>query len=91
MVDLQHPWLENRPKSPWLPPGFSRVNKRGATKTSKPIIDLGKCTKCGICWIFCPEGVISRVNMAVDYDYCTGCGICAEECPLKVITMKRED
>lgn len=89
---MQHPWLECRPKSPWLPPGFSKTNKRGALKTSKPIIDLSKCTRCGICWLFCPDGVITRgQDMRIDYEYCTGCGICAEECPIKVITMKKEN
>jgi len=60
-------------------------------KTSKPVIAIAKCTKCDLCWVLCPEGVINRHTMAIDYEYCTGCGVCAEECPLKAITMVRED
>jgi pyruvate ferredoxin oxidoreductase delta subunit len=44
-----------------------------------------------MCWLFCPEIVISRtIPPAVDLEYCKGCGICAEECPTKAITMVDE-
>jgi 2-oxoacid:acceptor oxidoreductase delta subunit (pyruvate/2-ketoisovalerate family) len=51
-----------------------------------------KCVNCLICWIYCPDASIIRLEkyVAVNYDYCKGCGICAEECPRKAITMVEE-
>jgi len=44
-----------------------------------------------MCWLYCPDGVISRtIPPVIDYEYCKGCGICAEECPTKAITMVEE-
>jgi len=52
-------------------------------KTGKPM--------CYMCWMFCPEGVISKtVPPEINLEYCKGCGICAEECPSKAITMIQE-
>jgi len=67
----------------------------GIWRTFKPIIDVGKCKKCLLCWLYCPEAAIKRVgddlmSVEVDYRYCKGCGICANECPFKAITMVRE-
>jgi pyruvate ferredoxin oxidoreductase delta subunit len=86
-----HPWIKNRPITAWLPPGYSRINKTGANRYQRPEIDDEKCTKCGICWICCPEGAIGRgKKFTIDYEYCRGCGICLEECPLKAIRMIKE-
>ncbi len=73
--------------------GSQTFNKTGAWRNIKPIIDLEKCIKCGICWKFCPEPSIDIVDEwpVVDYDYCKGCGICAEECPTKCIVMVEEE
>jgi 2-oxoisovalerate ferredoxin oxidoreductase delta subunit len=66
--------------------------KTGDWRNIRPVIDLDKCLKCGICWKFCPEPSIDIVDEwpVIDYDYCKGCGICAEECPAKCITMVEE-
>lgn len=64
----------------------------GNWRTFRPIIKEA-CNKCGICWIYCPEGVIKRKedgSFEIDYQYCKGCGICAKECPTKNIEMVRE-
>ena len=73
--------------------GSQTFNKTGAWRNIKPIIDLEKCIKCGICWKFCPEPSIDIVDEwpVIDYDYCKGCGICAEECPAKCIVMVEEE
>ena len=50
-----------------------------------------KCTACGVCALFCPEGVMTRADglMSVDYLYCKGCGICEVVCPVRnAITME---
>ncbi len=62
---------------------------------SQPVIGK-KCTKCLLCWVYCPDGALRQEGkrVAVDYDYCKGCGICARECPVAAITMvpiDRED
>ena len=64
--------------------------KTGAWRTFRPVIDPEQCNKCGLCSLYCPEGVISE-DLKIDYDFCKGCGICAEECPKKAIRMEREE
>ncbi|MDI6826549.1 MAG: 4Fe-4S binding protein [Candidatus Aenigmarchaeota archaeon] len=72
--------------------GSSRKVKTGSWRIFKPIV-IDKCTGCGICVQFCPEGCI-MINedrkAEVDYDYCKGCLICVNECPIKAIKSERE-
>ncbi len=84
----------------------STNNKTSSWRTSKPIIEYSKCTRCMICWKFCPDVAIEisdGKNVAspnprfstmeiplINYDYCKGCGICANECPFDAIEMKQE-
>jgi len=64
----------------------------------KPEIDYDKCTNCGLCVDYCPEGVISKSKKVskskkgpiIDYEFCKGCGVCANECLKKAIRMKPE-
>jgi pyruvate ferredoxin oxidoreductase delta subunit len=63
--------------------------KTGGWRTFRPVIEPDKCSKCGLCSLYCPEGAISD-DLEIDYDFCKGCGICAEECPGKAIRMERE-
>lgn len=47
-----------------------------------------KCKKCGVCWIYCPLGVIREMEdgyFEIDREYCRPCGICAQECPVDAI------
>lgn len=71
-------------------PGSSAKNKTGNWRTLKPVKDNSKCTKCGLCWMFCPDNAINE-KLEINYDYCKGCGICAKECPLKAIKMEQEE
>lgn len=60
--------------------------KTGTWRRYRPVIDHGKCIKCGICIELCPCGVIEKEDkIIIDYTYCKGCGICVEECPKKAI------
>ena len=82
-------------KVPMAKPGTSVKNKTGSWRTFKPVTDLSKCIYCGLCMLYCPEGII-RVDKEkkikeVDYDYCKGCGICANVCPMKCIKMKKDE
>jgi len=68
------------------------MGETGDWRTYRPIIKEG-CNKCGICWMYCPEGVIIRKedgSFEIDLKYCKGCGICAKECPTNNIEMVRE-
>lgn len=78
-----------------IPIGLS-VTARGQNHTGswsifRPGVDQDKCTKCGLCVIYCPEAAIEMTDegTVVDYDYCKGCGICGNECPAGAITMER--
>jgi pyruvate ferredoxin oxidoreductase delta subunit len=63
--------------------------KTGDWRALKPVVDHNKCTKCMLCWLFCPDMAIvwDGEMIQVNYDYCKGCGICAHECPVKAISM----
>jgi len=63
-------------------------------RTFRPVIDRGKCTKCAVCWKFCPDVAIAIGEdgyPVVRLDYCKGCGICAEECRPLAIEMVQEE
>lgn len=66
--------------------------KTGSWKTLKPVLDEAKCTKCLLCWVYCPEGAWKwdGKNVTVDLDFCKGCGICEKECTPGAITMVSE-
>jgi pyruvate ferredoxin oxidoreductase delta subunit len=64
-------------------PGSAKEYHTGSWRALRPVWDNAKCIKCGICYIFCPEGCISADAdgyFTADLDYCKGCGICAHEC-----------
>lgn len=79
-------------------PGQGDAGKTGSWRILRPIIDLKTCipartqkNACFVCWVICPDGVISKtIPPTVDYVYCKGCAICAEECPTNAICMKEE-
>jgi len=74
--------------------GSTSKTKTGAWRSMRPIVDTEKCTGCGICWSFCPEGCIMKGEggkFEADLDYCKGCLICLEVCPQKAITSVAEE
>lgn len=72
-------------------PAKGEAGRTGDWRSHTPVIDHAKCAgddKCLYCWMYCPDGVISRdFPLEIDLEYCKGCGICAEECPRNAITM----
>lgn len=80
-------------------PAVGEAGKTGDWRDMKPVIDQSKCiaaikkkAACLLCWLYCPEGVVSStIPPAIDLEYCKGCGICAEECPAKAISMVKEE
>ena len=67
------------------PTGFWRVER--------PIVDPDICTRCGLCFVRCPDGAIALDKdgfPVIDYDHCKGCMICQQICPLRAIESRRE-
>ena len=75
-------------------PGNTRQYQTGTWRSQRPSYEFNRCIKCGICYIFCPEGCIGQNaegHFETNLYYCKGCGICARECPTRVITMVEEE
>ena len=59
------------------------------------ILDQDNCTECGICWVYCPLGVVYENkdgSFGIDSEYCRACGVCVVECPtdcIKLIKIER--
>ena len=75
-------------------PGSASQYRTGDWKSEIPVLTTEKCNKCGLCFIYCPEGCIQPDKdgwFIADLYYCKGCGICAKECPKDAIKMVGED
>ncbi|MEM2226434.1 MAG: 4Fe-4S binding protein [Candidatus Bathyarchaeia archaeon] len=91
-VEKRLGWRKVPPGGAISEAGSSALYKTGTWRSFRPVIDEAKCTKCLICWIYCPDMAVRRINdgVEIDYEYCKGCGICATECPVKAIRMEEE-
>ncbi|OPY10502.1 MAG: Pyruvate synthase subunit PorD [Syntrophaceae bacterium PtaU1.Bin231] len=87
-------WHELNPGCMVFAAGNAANYKTGSWKSQHPVWDNSKCIKCGICYIFCPEGCIQETQdgfYEANLDYCKGCGICAHECWPGAIVMREEE
>jgi pyruvate ferredoxin oxidoreductase delta subunit len=60
-------------------------------KFEHPVWDNEKCIKCGVCYLFCPDGAILQNKdgyYEADIMYCKGCGVCGKQCWTGCITME---
>ena len=59
----------------------------------KAVVDLEKCTSCGVCARVCPFGAIevdvkAKTGAHVITAACAGCGACAAECRFQAVTIQ---
>jgi pyruvate ferredoxin oxidoreductase gamma subunit len=73
--------------------GNATLRRTGAWRVDRPVVDRDACTRCGLCFVMCPDGVIQLDEEGypiVDYDHCKGCMICQRLCPLHAIGRQQE-
>jgi len=73
--------------------GSAALRATGNWRTERPVIELAKCKRCFLCYLYCPEAAmrLDAQNFPhVDYDHCKGCMICYEECPTDAISKRLE-
>jgi pyruvate ferredoxin oxidoreductase gamma subunit len=71
----------------------SVLRETGGWRTFRPVLVPDKCNGCWLCFVYCPDGVISMTKddrPVIDYDHCKGCQICVHECPTKALVAERE-
>lgn len=50
-----------------------------------PVVDMEKCTRCGVCTDLCRFGAIT--HGVVDETACEGCAMCFNACPVQAVTL----
>ncbi len=87
-------WRDLRIGSIVAEPGSASQYQTGTWRSQRPLFDSSRCIKCGMCYIFCPEGCVEQNTegyFEANLFYCKGCGICARECWPQAITMVEEE
>jgi pyruvate ferredoxin oxidoreductase gamma subunit len=88
------PPLDDRLYAPVIRnPANAGLRHTGSWRVERPEIELAKCKRCFLCFLYCPETAI-RLDADnfphVHYEHCKGCMICYEECPTDAITRRLE-
>ena len=90
--DALHAWQDVPLGGDITDPGNSvRFNTGNWRTAGHPVTNYSLCTKCGLCWIFCPDNARIRNENGtfyLDESHCKGCGICVEQCFRKAIQLQ---
>ncbi len=83
---------ESEWEGPWGRPRAVPIDMSDR-RYQRPVTRAGKCTRCGVCFLFCPVGAVTDQgsHFAADMRYCKGCGVCSRECPVRAIAIVREE
>lgn len=76
-----------------LAKGKVKPFRPGDKREILPEWDRDRCIRCGLCYIFCPDGAIYRTEdgfFEISEEKCKGCGICHRECWFGAINMVKE-
>jgi pyruvate ferredoxin oxidoreductase gamma subunit len=74
--------------------GNAQLRQTGSWRVERPEIDYQRCTRCGICFVRCPDGAIALSEEGypvIDYDHCKGCMICWDQCPVEGAIRKEKE
>jgi pyruvate ferredoxin oxidoreductase gamma subunit len=77
-----------------LAPGNSEQRQTGSWRVERPEIDYDVCTRCGICFVRCPDGAIALDAdgyPVIDYEHCKGCMECWDQCPVEGAIRKEKE
>lgn len=72
-----------------IPPAFFAIADR--LLANRPVIDPGRCVRCGVCAEDCPPGAIAFSKGSIpdiDYSLCIRCFCCQELCPSGAVYVK---
>jgi 2-oxoacid:acceptor oxidoreductase delta subunit (pyruvate/2-ketoisovalerate family) len=68
--------------------GSAALRHTGNWRMERPEIELAKCKRCFLCYLYCPEAAIeldAENYPHIDYDHCKGCMTCFAECPTEAV------
>ena len=68
--------------------GSAALRHTGSWRMERPGIELAKCKRCFLCYLYCPEAAIeldAENYPHIDYDHCKGCMTCFTECPTEAV------
>ena len=77
-----------------LAAGNSEERQTGTWRLERPEIDYDICTRCGICFVRCPDAAIAlnaEGYPVIDYDHCKGCMECLDQCPFHGAIRKEKE
>lgn len=72
----------------------SVLRETGGWRTFRPVLSPDRCNGCWLCFVYCPDGVITMNEQdqpVIDYAHCKGCQICVQECPTHALAAEREE
>jgi pyruvate ferredoxin oxidoreductase gamma subunit len=71
----------------------SPQRQTGNWRQFRPVLHRERCSRCRLCFVWCPEAAIALDAddyPVVDYTVCKGCVLCAHECPTRAFSTEKE-